>query len=85
MFISTEHTMPIDDRLITIIDNLTRAVNVCYAAENATPEQRQKDWDLEYPYAAGYSRSAMNTAIDDLSRIVKELRDEVNLSYGGCI
>ena len=64
----------IDDQLITVIDNLTRAVNVCHAVENASPEERKKDWDLEYPYAAGYSRAAMNTAIDDLSRIVKELR-----------
>ena len=50
------------------------------------PEDREKDWDLQYPYAAGYSRAAMNTAIDDLSRIVKELRDAAELearqSYG---
>ena len=66
--------MPIDDQLISVIDNLTRAVNICYAAQDASSEERAKNWDLEYPYAAGYSRAAMNTAIDDLSRIVKELR-----------
>ena len=76
----------IDDQLISVIDNLTRAVNVCYSVENASPEDREKDWDLQYPYAAGYSRAAMNTAIDDLSQIVKELRDAAELearqSYG---
>ena len=66
--------MPIDDRLITIIDDLTRAVNVCYAAQDASFEDREKNYELEYPYAAGYSRAAMNAAIDDLSQIVKELR-----------
>lgn len=65
----------IDDQLISVIDNLTRAVNVCYAAQDATMEDRKKNYELEYPYAAGYSRAAMNTAIDDLSRIVKEMRD----------
>ena len=76
----------IDDRLISVIDNLTRAVNVCHAVENATPEERAKNYELEYPYAAGYSRAAMNAAIDDLSLIVKELRDDAELearsSYG---
>ena len=76
----------IDDQLISVIDNLTRAVNVCYDVENATPEERAKNWELEYPFAAGYSRAAMNTAIDDLSRIVKELRESAELearqSYG---
>ena len=67
--------MLIDDQLISVIDNLTRAVNVCYAVQDATPAERAKNWDLEYPYAAGYSRAAMNTAIDDLSRIVEELRN----------
>ena len=65
----------IDNQLISVIDNLTRAVNVCYDVENATREERAKNWELEYPYAAGYSRAAMNTAIDDLSRIVEELRN----------
>lgn len=76
----------IDNQLISVIDNLTRAVNVCYDVENATPEERAKNWELEYPFAAGYSRAAMNTAIDDLNRIVKELRDAAELearqSYG---
>jgi len=67
--------MTIDNKLIPIIDSLTRAVNVCYAVENATHQQREENYELEYPFATGYSRSAMNSAIDDLSRIVSQLRE----------
>ena len=66
--------MTVDDKLIRIIDDLTRAVNVCYAVQNASVEDREKNWELEYLYAAGYSRSAMNNAIDELSTIVNQLR-----------
>lgn len=66
--------MSIDDRLIPIIDRLTNAVNRCYAAENASDQEREDDYCKCYAYTAGYSRSAMNGAIDDLSQIVKELR-----------
>ena len=66
--------MNIDDQLIPIIDRLTNAVNVCYAVENASYEEREKNYDLQYPFATGYSRSAMNEAIDNLSRIVSQMR-----------
>ena len=66
--------MTVDDKLIRIIDDLTRAVNVCYEVQNASMEEREKNWELEYPYAAGYSRAAMNTAIEDLSALVNQLR-----------
>ena len=41
--------MNTDDQLITIIDQLTNAVNVCYAAANASYEEREKNYELEYP------------------------------------
>ena len=66
--------MNIDDQLIPIIDRLTNAVNVCYAVENASYDEREKNYDLQYPFATGYSRSAMNQAIDDLSQIVSQMR-----------
>ena len=66
--------MNVDDKLIRIIDNLTCAVNVCHAVQNASMEDREKNYELEYPYAAGYSRAAMNTAIEDLSALVKQMR-----------
>ena len=66
--------MNIDDQLIPIIDRLTNAVNVCYAVENVSYDEREKNYDLQYPFATGYSRSAMNQAIDDLSQIVSQMR-----------
>lgn len=78
--------MTVDDKLIRIIDNLTSAVNVCCAVRDASSEDREKNWELEFPYAAGYSRSAMNMAIEDLNAIVKELRTDAEMearqSYG---
>ena len=64
--------MQIDDKLIRVIDNLTQAVNVCYAVDNSNDD----DYEKTYPFATGYSKSAMNAAIDDLSRIVEYLRKD---------
>ena len=61
--------MQIDDKLIRVIDSLTNAVNVCYEVDNTSD-----DYEKTYPFATGYSKSAMNTAIEDLSRIVEYLR-----------
>jgi len=62
------YTFPIDDQLVMIIDRLNNAVNVCYEA----PEIE----DQGYPYATGYSRSAMTDVANDLSKIVEQLREE---------
>jgi len=61
---------PIDDQLIMLIDRLNNAINVCYEA----PENE----DQGYPYATGYSRSAMTEVSDSLSAIVKQMREEVD-------
>ena len=58
---------PIDDQLVMIIDRLNNAINVCYEA----PEIE----DQGYPYATGYSRSAMSDVAKDLSAIVTQLRE----------
>ena len=63
--------MQIDDKLIRVIDSLTNAVNVCYEVDNTSD-----DYEKTYPFATGYSRSAINTAIEDLSRIVEYLRKD---------
>ena len=65
------NTFPIDDHLIQmkmemIIDRLNEAVNVCYEAPN--------NEDQGYPYATGYSRSAMSDVANDLSAIVAQMR-----------
>lgn len=61
------NNFPIDDQLVMIIDRLTHAVNVCYEADDNPDDQG-------YSYATGYSRSAMNDVIGELSKIVEELR-----------
>ena len=59
---------PIDDHLIMLIDRLNYAINVSNEAVD--------DKDKGYPFATGYSRSAMMSVADDLSKIVKQLREE---------
>jgi len=61
---------PIDDQLVMLIDRLNTAVNVCYEAPDRT--------DQGYAYATGYSRSAMTDVANDLSAIVKQMREEVD-------
>lgn len=62
------NTFSIDDQLVKLINRLNEAVNVCY-------ESPQKEGQ-GYPYATGYSRSAMSDVADSLSAIVKQLREE---------
>jgi hypothetical protein len=47
----------------TIIEGLQDAINVCYTAPENPREQG-------YPYAAGYSRAAMQTAIENLQTLM---------------
>ena len=62
------NTFPLDDQLVILIDRLNTAINVCHEA----PEIE----DQGYPFATGYSRSAMMGVADDLSAIVKQMREE---------
>ena len=63
------NAFPIDDQLIFLIDRLNSAINVCHEA----PEIE----DQGYAYATGYARSAMVDTADDLSAIVKKIREEL--------
>ena len=65
-------TFSIDDQLVMIIDRLNRAINVCHVAEAPTTDNEG------YPYATGYARSAMTDVANDLSAIVKQMREEVD-------
>jgi len=60
---------PLDDQLVILIDRLNSAINVCYKA----PEIRKG-----YVYATGYSRSAMTGVANDLSKIVEQMRKEMD-------
>lgn len=57
----SEHQMT-KEELQLIIERLQDAINVCHRA----PENE----DEGYPYATGYSRSAMQGAVDDLQRLM---------------
>lgn len=61
---------PLDDQLVMLIDRLNTAINVCYEAVD--------DKDKGYPFATGYSRSAMMGVADDLGKIVKQMREGVD-------
>ena len=58
---------PLDDQMVMLIDRLNRAINVCYES----PEIE----DQGYAYATGFSQSAMKDVADDLSDIVRQLRE----------
>ena len=49
-----------------IIDGLQDAINVCHTAPENPREQG-------YPYATGYSRSAMQTAVENLQMLMQVL------------
>jgi hypothetical protein len=59
--------MNIDSKLLTIIDHLQDAVDVS--------NESKLDPDKGYPYATGYSRSAMESVILDLNQIVEQYRN----------
>ena len=52
--------------LETLIESLADAINVCYNVES-----RSEDCEKSYPYATGYSRSAMLRIQEEL-KILKE-------------
>ena len=64
------NTFPLDDQLVFLIDRLNSAVNVCYEAPEIDGQG--------YAYATGYSRSAMADVANHLSKIVEQMREEVD-------
>ena len=58
--------------ILSVIDTLTAAVNVCYSVDNTS-----EDSEKSYPFATGYSKAAMQTAIKDLTYIVEKMNNEV--------
>lgn len=55
--------MNLDTQIQVVIDNLKYAVNENYRSIDNPDEG--------YPYAAGYSRSAMQTAVEQLESIMR--------------
>jgi hypothetical protein len=54
------------DTLNRIIKSLQDAVDVCYNVDSS----ESSDHERTYPFATGYSRSAMQNAILDLNRTI---------------
>jgi len=52
--------------IATIIDGLNDAIRVCYEVDSISD-----DCERSYPYATGYSRSAMQTAVESLMHVMK--------------
>ena len=50
--------------LETLIENLADAINVCYNVDS-----KSKRSELSYPYATGYSRSAMLRIQEELKNL----------------
>jgi len=61
-----ETTMNIDSQLLTVIESLKDGVIVS--------EDSKFDPDRGYPYATGYSRATMESAIVSLQTIVNQYR-----------
>ena len=54
------------DTLKRVISDLQNAVNVCYNVDSSG-----EDSERSYPFATGYSRSAMQYAILNLNSIIQ--------------
>ena len=54
------------DTLKRLIHNLEDAVRVCREVDNT----QENDYEKTYPFATGYSRSAMTSAIMDLNNLI---------------
>ena len=54
------------DTLKRIISDLESAVQVCHGVDNT----ESGDYEKTYPFATGYSRSAMSSAIMDLNNLI---------------
>jgi len=65
--------MNIDTQLLFIQERLKDAVKVCYTAP--------LDKDQGYPFATGYSRSAMQGVIEDLERIMQQLNESQTINF----
>jgi len=56
------------DTLKRVIRDLEQAVDVCYNVDSA----EDSGYEKTYPYATGYSRAAMQSAILDLNNLLNK-------------
>jgi len=65
--------MNIDTQLLSIKERLQDAVNVTYTAPKTEGQG--------YPFATGYSKSAMQGVIEDLERMMQQLNDSQVIDF----
>ena len=58
-----------------IIKSLNDAIDICYSAKSVDNNQPD-NYNESYPFATGYSRSAMQSAVESLQGIVTYLGEE---------
>ena len=58
-----------------IIKSLNDAIDICYSAKSVDNNQPD-NYNESYPFATGYSRSAMQSAVESLKGIVTYLGEE---------
>ena len=66
---NTTQTMMIENRLNFVIERLNSAIEICNNVDSMSDNYEQ-----EYPYATGYSRSAMEGAVDELKSLLDEYK-----------
>ena len=66
---NTTQTMMIENQLEFVIERLNSAIEVCNNVDNMSD-----NYEWEYPFATGYSRSAMEGAVDELKALLNEYK-----------
>ena len=65
--------MNLENQLLSLQERLQDAVKVCYTAPN--------DENQGYPFATGYSKSAMQGVVEDLQKILQQLNDSQVIDF----
>ena len=65
--------MNLENQLLSLQERLKDAVKVCYTAPN--------DTNRGYPFATGYSKSAMQGVVEDLQKILQQLNDSQVIDF----
>ena len=65
--------MKLETQLLSLSERLKDAVNITYTA----PQNK----DQGYPFATGYSRSAMQGVIEDLERMMQQINESQTIDF----
>ena len=68
-----KETEMLQERITFIEERLMQAINVCRGVDSS---ESKNDYEKSYPFAAGYSQSAMVEAVHELRGMRKYLLEE---------